>query len=480
MRRPIRMLVLVLAMAALQWGASAQTDPRTLPLDAAANWSYEGYFTLPSGWQWGAHAMEVTGDQMTIGCGVTAAGVLRIPALGATAQIVEACRETPAPQVLPGTPNGWNIGGFARLNGQLWMSAYATYTNTDEIGSHFRGVSLASLGSMTRIGQTEGIKVGMLHGPMAVVPQEWRALLGGSLLASQCCLSIIGRTSLGPSVVVFDPATLAATHLVGYPIDRPTLGVWEQANTYYGMASMHGGLAIIPGTRTLLTVGRLGDTACYGGVPPCVDPVWNGTGNHGYKYRPTMLAYDVNDLLAVKAGTKRYWEPVPYAKWAIPGLTADEQWRIRGATFDAASMRLFLAVVDSDRVYVLRHKGAAPPPPPPPVDCAGTWSAWARVTGSETACVAGARNFTETRDFTVTTPASHGGKACPVSPETRVLAENCTVDPPPPGPAIRLECDRITTITRGADYVGGDQRWTVRGICREINAAGVVVGPPKD
>lgn len=76
----------------------------------------------------------------------------------------------------------------------------------------------------------------------------------------------------------------------------------------------------------------------------------------------------------------------------------------------------------------------APPPPPVPVNCAGTWSAWSRVAGSETACSANSRTYQESRSFTVTTPPANGGTACPASPETRTQTEGCSVTPPPASP----------------------------------------------
>lgn len=75
-----------------------------------------------------------------------------------------------------------------------------------------------------------------------------------------------------------------------------------------------------------------------------------------------------------------------------------------------------------------------PPPPPTPVNCAGTWSAWARVAGSETACSVNSRTYQESRAFTVATPPASGGTACPASPETRTQTEGCSVTPPPASP----------------------------------------------
>jgi hypothetical protein len=71
-------------------------------------------------------------------------------------------------------------------------------------------------------------------------------------------------------------------------------------------------------------------------------------------------------------------------------------------------------------------------PVPVRVDCAGTWSAWTRVAGSESSCVSGSRTFQERRVFTVTQQPANGGTACPVSPETRTQTEACGVVEPPP------------------------------------------------
>lgn len=91
--------------------------------------------------------------------------------------------------------------------------------------------------------------------------------------------------------------------------------------------------------------------------------------------------------------------------------------------------------------------------PPTPVDCVGTWGTWTRVAGSETACVGGSRTFIESRLFTVVTPPSNGGAACPASPESRTQTEACTAPP-----------TTMTCTVRGnpAPYADGDIRLTVR------------------
>ena len=126
-------------------------------------------------------------------------------------------------------------------------------------------------------------RAGMVAGYMGVIPPEWRALLGGPALTGQCCIPIIGRSSFGPSVSVFDPAQLGAqatvpsTMLIGYPIEHQTLGAWDAnpPSTYYGGTDQMGSVAFPAGTRSVLFTGRHGDQFCYG--PGTGNPALVGT-----------------------------------------------------------------------------------------------------------------------------------------------------------------------------------------------------------
>jgi len=125
----------------------------------------------------------------------------------------------------------------------------------------------------------------------------------------------------------------------------------------------------------------------------------------------------------------------------------------KGAASDGTDIGAIICAVGP------RASCSAPPPPPPPpvpVDCAGTWGAWSRVAGSESACTAtGTRTFSESRLFTVVTPASNGGAACPVSPESRTSTEACV----PPVQTVTYTCWVTGTPT---NYADGDVRRTVR------------------
>lgn len=116
---------------------------------------------------------------------------------------------------------------------------------------------------------------------------------------------------------------------------------------------------------------------------------------------------------------------------------------------------------------------------PPPTECQGTWSEWARVLGSETACVNSTRNFTESRSFTVTQP----GQNCPVSPETRVLAEACIVTPPPPPPD---QCAARPILVSGIAWPGNTEgtrsgrfTWNVSGSSPTLVSAEWLFGPQR-
>lgn len=101
-------------------------------------------------------------------------------------------------------------------------------------------------------------------------------------------------------------------------------------------------------------------------------------------------------------------------------------------------------------------ESSVPPPPPSAVDCAGTWGSWTRNADSDSACSAtGTRTFTESRLFTVSRTPANGGAACPASPETRTVTENCA----PPVQSVTYTC-WVTSSPAG--YADGDVRRYMR------------------
>ena len=223
-------------------------------------------------------------------------------------------------------------------------------------GSHSRTLSSGALGGFDTLYSTSLLR--HTAGKFANVPSAWQALLGGSMLSGIGNLSVIETTSHGPAFYSFNPSAIggssgtliSASRLVDYDTAHETLGPWScravcKSNDVYTQATNYGGYAIVPGTRSALVWGTHAKLPCYGagtgnpalhGTPYnstfqyCYDP--NGIGNegaHGYPVEYQMWAYDLKEMAAVKAGTKKYWEPKPYAYWTVK-LPVEQSSKIAG------------------------------------------------------------------------------------------------------------------------------------------------------
>jgi hypothetical protein len=64
-----------------------------------------------------------------------------------------------------------------------------------------------------------------------------------------------------------------------------------------------------------------------------------------------VWAYDVNDLIAAKSGTKKPWEVVPYSTWELVspfGFTSYADTGAGGVAYDPRTKRLFIAQPQAD------------------------------------------------------------------------------------------------------------------------------------
>ncbi|MFN7978432.1 MAG: fibronectin type III domain-containing protein [Vicinamibacterales bacterium] len=366
----------VLSSVVLVSAPARAQAPQAQPLVQAGNLVYLGKFSLPlddgtggataNAFTYGGFALGIgpDGQSLYFGCHDQGSRLARvtIPAIGGVARVVEPCAAVPnLAGVNPGDVNGIKLGGSLSWNGRLVVTGYAYYdASYSAVASHFIGSNVTSLAGPYRVGTD---MPGMVAGYMGVVPQEWRALLGGPALTGQCCISIISRTSYGPSVSVFDPDQLGAgavssRMLVGYPDAHQTLGGYYQSGPYFNAATMMAGVAFPAGTRSVLFFGRHGTTHCYGsgtsnpalnGQPDgqggtwCYDPTNSYKGPHGYPYHHQVWAYDANDLLQVKAGLKNPWDLMPYATWALPDIDGGNGTAtVRSATYDQATRRWYI------------------------------------------------------------------------------------------------------------------------------------------
>lgn len=426
----------VIAAVAVFSGRGSQTvsaqasNPGTLPRIEFSNLSYLGAFRLP--------AETVNGDSFSIGGRAltfnpqghslfvsTRAGrvaEVSIPSLGSSSDVNTLPFATflqPFFDPMEGhlsqvATDGVNLEGLMVFGNRLYGTASIYYDaqNTQQVShfSHSLRLDEPSFQGWSQVWETG--KTGFVAGTMAVVPTEWRALLGGPAATGQCCIPIVSRTSWGPAAFAFDPAQVGqasvnASPLLYYTGDHQTLGPWDGSNPVYGATMKLGGMAVIAGTRTVLYFGRNGTGPnCYGngssdqslvgqiaadGAHWCYDPTSSDKGSHAYPYRYQIWAYDLNDFAAVKAGQKQPWEVVPYGVWPFELPTPEAEVKIGGVGYDAATQTLYLSQMQADRdgysyrpvIHALRVNGItgtttttdpvpAPPAPGPTPPVAGS------------------------------------------------------------------------------------------------------------
>ena len=270
------------------------------------------------------------------------------------------------------------IGGLLPYNDRLYLTAFDYYDGVNtQVRSHFitdPNFSLTNVNGPYQVGEpgfcltSNQLCAGFVDGYMTNIPLDWQAALGGPVLSGQCCIPVIGRTSSGPAAVTIDPgqlgltAPLPVTPQVFYPLAYPTLGTFYTDSAYFNGSSEVKGLVFPSGTRSLLFFGRHGlGPFCYGegtsdptlaglatpdGSIYCYDPTSIYKGTHGYPYAYYVWAYDASQLAGVAGGNP--WNPTPYAVWSLTLPFGIADAHILGATYDAASGRIFLSEAKGD------------------------------------------------------------------------------------------------------------------------------------
>jgi hypothetical protein len=312
-------------------------DPTSLPLLQEGDITYLGSFTLPNYDGTGTTALDnlrsggrlgVSADGLYLYYGGrrmehTLAKILIPTTLGTQATIVHPLVVVPIIS-RPGDPSEERVGSAFEWEGQLIIPIYSEYdgsqqatlthctANTDLTGFSSGGYRLGTL------------DCGFYAGYTAIIPEEWRVLMGGPCLAGQACISIFAQTSNGPAAFVWDPAQIGvvnpmtAVPLVYYTVDhRPLPEHWTRADSFAGCA-------FPSGTGTILFVGTHGQGHSWYGLVPddetgAVDPCDDDQGNHAEGYQHTVWAFRATDALRVKAGEIQPWEMQPYAMWDLPG-----------------------------------------------------------------------------------------------------------------------------------------------------------------
>jgi hypothetical protein len=145
--------------------------------------------------------------------------------------------------------------------------------------------------------------------------------------------------------------TVASSTLLNYPISTPLENndayiatIFSFAPSVWVDAWQYAGVCIPHGTNSILFFGRTGNAfARYNNVQSQYDPQYPITGPRAYPYYYRCWAYDLNDLAAVKAGTKTSYEVNPYAVWnfALPigGLGNN----INGLCYDSVNRNIIIS-----------------------------------------------------------------------------------------------------------------------------------------
>lgn len=258
----------------------------------------------------------------------------------------------------PSNPNNPTfIYGMLPYNGRLITSATNIYSPSQAVSHGVSGFNL-SVGNDFKGFYPFATNVTAppraLGGPMTPIPPEWQAAFGGQAFTGLYGVSIVSTTSAGPSLTVFNPDSVGTANpipgktVLYYPLSNPVCGAVNceaTQNDIYNLSTGYGGMAFPPGSRTVLFVEAHGTGPyCYNTAQACNDPAMPDVkGPHAPPYRYQILAYDANDILAVKNGTKQTWEPKPYGIWPLNDMPNSGNAFIKGAGYDPETGQLYIA-----------------------------------------------------------------------------------------------------------------------------------------
>ncbi len=267
-------------------------------------------------------------------------------------------------------PSDMHLRGLLVHQGEL-IASYASYYDANYSQSTTHVVRPLNLGIT---GQGRGpFRVGTampghVSGHMSSIPYEWQDLLGSVALTGNFGLPIVTRESWGPAAFGFNPAQLGLMNpapgkaLLDYPDNGHSLGPWDGQSSLWNSTSTFAGMAFVDGTRSVLFFGVHGSGPyCYGeggAVNPntgdtwCYDPEGGDKGGHSYPYVYRVWAYDANELLAVKRGSKNSWDPRPYETWDLTLPMASAAHKMPSAAYDSVTQR----------VFIIQGFGASDPP----------------------------------------------------------------------------------------------------------------------
>jgi hypothetical protein len=251
------------------------------------------------------------------------------------------------------------FGGLLIADDKLIGTVFKYYEGANsQRSSHFVVNSLklskATVGGTYSVGDPALAR--SMAGFMCPVPSEWQTAFGAPCLTGQADIPIISTTSNGPAAFGFDPKKLGsgetpATSLLYYPIEHALAPYDHHNNPIQSGNSSITGVVFVPGTRSILFIGRTGTN--YNGYGKAED---YGDAVETYSPSPHSLngeyafqvwAYDANELASVKKGKMRPWEVQPYCVWNFTVPLGGHD--IGGAAYDPKTGRLYLSLLRLDQ-----------------------------------------------------------------------------------------------------------------------------------
>jgi PKD repeat protein len=263
------------------------------------------------------------------------------------------------PNPIIGATDGTDIGGLIVDNGQLIGTAYAYYSGANtQTASHFvvnsLNLSTAGVQGLYQVGGSARL----VSGYMTAIPTEWQGPLGAPYLTGGADVPIISTTSSGPAAFGFDPsglgsAAIPATPYLYYTTDNPLGPYFGPADPLQSGVTTVNGAVFVPGTSSVLFIGRSGaNFSGYGAASDWGDThdgALDGKGPHTLNgdYVLQVWAYNANDFVAVKQGTLQPWQVQPYDVWnftlPIPA------YEVGGVAFDPNTGRIYVALPNLDQ-----------------------------------------------------------------------------------------------------------------------------------
>ena len=267
----------------------------------------------------------------------------------------------------PTTPNlsyeNLRLGGLLVAGNGLTGGMFMGYNHPepqDSTNSHFRttGLNLASLSALSFTGlidirsDVDSASGRVRGGYMTEVPDQWKEWIGANYVTGAAGQNRIQFSSSGPALFSFNAINAAGSSdkpLVYYPFGHALQWV-DAANSapqllFNGTTKIEG-VAFVPGTRSVIFIGSNGLSSIgYGVGSRFNDQVRPYQGYHSQNgnYQYQIWAYDIDDFMSVRNGTKASWEikPPSVVNFNLP--TPEFSKYLGGTAFDASTGRLYIS-----------------------------------------------------------------------------------------------------------------------------------------